>query len=58
MVYDLVVTSPAGAFAYQLGDRVEFLSTEPYLLRFAGRDREEINAGGEKVTLAEAQQAL
>jgi acyl-CoA synthetase (AMP-forming)/AMP-acid ligase II len=58
VLYDIVVTTHAGAFAYKLGDRVQFLSKVPYLLRFAGRDREEINVGGEKVSLSEAHLAL
>ena len=58
VVYEVIVTSRAGAFAYKLGDRVEFLSKDPYVLRFAGRDREEISLGGEKVTLLQARAAL
>jgi hypothetical protein len=58
VVYELIVSSPAGAFAYKLGDRVEFVSKQPYLLRFAGREREEISLGGEKVTLTQARAAL
>lgn len=49
--YDIYVTTPSGLFAYGLGDRVEFLGTAPYVLRFAGRAREEISIGIERLTL-------
>jgi hypothetical protein len=57
-IYDLVVTTFSGAFAYKLGDRVEVLGKNPYLVRYAGRAREEINVGGEKVTVEQARAAL
>ena len=57
-VYEIVISSHAGAFAYKLGDRVEFLGKDPYVLRFAGRDREELSLGAEKVSLVQARAAL
>ncbi len=56
--YDIVVTSPGGIFAYQLGDRVEFLSKNPYVLQFCGRNIEEINICTEHLRLPHAQSAI
>lgn len=58
VTYDIVVTSFAGCIAYKLGDRVEFLSTDPYVLRFAGRDREEMNLVAEHLALPGLRTAL
>ena len=57
-LYDIVVTGPGGIFAYKLGDRVEVLSRDPYVIRFAGRDREEINIGVERLALTDVRAAL
>ena len=50
--YEICVTTPAGLFAYALRDRIEVLSTDPILIRFAGRTREEINLGVERLSLS------
>ena len=43
--YRLLPTTPGGLFAYRIGDLVEITGIEPYLVRFAGREREEVKVG-------------
>lgn len=56
--YEIAVTSVGGVFAYKLGDVVEFLSTSPYVIRFAGRNKEEINLNTEHLRVDQAVGAL
>ncbi len=39
-VYAMIVTSINGLWRYEIGDTVEFTSTNPYRIRFAGRTRQ------------------
>ena len=57
-VYALVITSNNGLWRYEIGDTVEFTSTNPYRIRFAGRTRQYINAFGEEVIADNADRAL
>ena len=57
-VYALVITSNNGLWRYEIGDTVEFTSTDPYRIRFAGRTRQYINAFGEEVIADKADRAL
>ncbi len=57
-VYALVITSNNGLWRYEIGDTVEFTSTDPYRIRFAGRTRQYINAFGEEVIADNADRAL
>lgn len=57
-VYALVITSNNGLWRYEIGDTVEFTSTAPYRIRFAGRTRQYINAFGEEVIADNADRAL
>ena len=57
-VYALVITSNNGLWRYEIGDTVEFTSTGPYRIRFAGRTRQYINAFGEEVIADNADRAL
>ena len=57
-VYALVITSNNGLWRYEIGDTVEFTSTDPYRIRFAGRTRQYINAFGEEVIVDNAERAL
>ena len=43
-VYAMIVTSINGLWRYEIGDTVEFTSTNPYRIRFSGRTRQFINA--------------
>lgn len=56
--YALLVTSTNGLWRYEIGDCVEFTSTNPYRIRFAGRTRQYINAFGEELIVDNADRAL
>ena len=57
-VYAMIVTSINGLWRYEIGDTVEFTSTNPYRIRFAGRTRQLINAFGEELIVDNAERAL
>lgn len=56
--YRLIVTSLGGLCAYRLEDAIEFLSVSPPLIRFLGRETEELNLGGEKLPIRVMREAL
>ena len=56
--YALIVSSNAGLWAYNLGDTVKFLSTDPYRLVVTGRIKHFISAFGEHVIAEEVEQSL
>ena len=57
-VYAVLITSNNGLWRYEIGDTVEFTSTSPYRIRFAGRTRQYINAFGEELIADNAERAL
>ena len=57
-VYAMIVTSINGLWRYEIGDTVEFTSTNPYRIRFSGRTRQFINAFGEELIVDNADRAL
>lgn len=57
-VYAMIVTSNNGLWRYEIGDTVEFTSTDPYRIRFAGRTRQFINVFGEELIVDNADRAL
>ena len=57
-VYAVVITSNNGLWRYEIGDTVEFTSTNPYRIRFAGRTRQYINVFGEELIVDNADRAL
>ncbi len=57
-VYAVIITSNNGLWRYEIGDTVEFTSTNPYRIRFAGRTRQYINAFGEELIADNADRAL
>ena len=57
-VYAMLVSSNNGLWRYEIGDTVEFTSTNPYRIRFAGRTRQFINAFGEELIVDNAETAL
>lgn len=57
-VYALLISSNNGLWRYEIGDTVEFTSTNPYRIRFAGRTRQFINAFGEELIVDNAERAL
>ena len=56
--YAMLITSNNGLWRYEIGDRVEFTSTNPYRIRFAGRTRQYINVFGEELIVDNADCAL
>ena len=57
-VYAMLVTSNNGLWRYEIGDTVEFTSTTPYRIRFAGRTKQYINVFGEELIVDNADRAL
>ncbi len=56
--YALHVTTPGGLVNFRMGDLVEVVSTQPLLVRVAGREGEELSLTGEKITVAQVDLAL
>ena len=56
--YAMLITSNNGLWRYEIGDRVEFTSTNPCRIRFAGRTRQYINVFGEELIVDNADRAL
>lgn len=56
--YALIISSNAGLWAYNIGDTVKFLSTDPYRLVVTGRTKHFISAFGEHVIVEEAEASI
>jgi hypothetical protein len=56
--YALIISSNAGLWAYNIGDTVKFLSTNPYRLVVTGRTKHYISAFGEHVIVEEVEAAI
>jgi len=56
--YALVLSSNAGLWAYNLGDLVQFVSTDPYRLVVKGRVTQFLSAFGEHVIASEVEGAM
>jgi hypothetical protein len=56
--YALLVSTNAGLWAYNIGDTVRFLSTDPYRLVVTGRTKHYISAFGEHVIGEEVEHAI
>jgi GH3 auxin-responsive promoter len=56
--YALLINSNAGLWAYNLGDTVRFVSTDPYRLVVTGRTKHFISAFGEHVIGEEVEYAM
>ncbi len=56
--YAMLITSNNGLWRYEIGDKVEFTSVDPYRIRFAGRTRQYINVFGEELIVDNADRAL
>ena len=56
--YAIVLSTAAGLWAYDIGDTVEFVSTDPYRIRVTGRSKHFISAFGEHVIGKEVEEAL
>jgi len=57
-VYELVLTTNSGLWAYRLGDLVRITSTAPHRVLVAGRTRWNLNAFGEHVIVEEIEEAV
>lgn len=56
--YALIINSNAGLWAYNLGDTIQFVSTDPYRIIVSGRIKHFISAFGEHVIGKEVEAAL
>ena len=56
--YALIISSNAGLWAYDIGDTVKFISTDPYRLVVTGRTKHYISAFGEHVIVEEVESAI
>ncbi len=56
--YALIISSNAGLWAYNIGDTVQFTSTNPYRLVVSGRTKHFISAFGEHVIGKEVEEAM
>jgi phenylacetate-coenzyme A ligase PaaK-like adenylate-forming protein len=56
--YALIISSNAGLWAYNIGDTIKFISTNPYRIVVTGRTKHFISAFGEHVIGEEVEAAL
>ena len=56
--YVIIISTNAGLWAYNIGDTVEFTSTQPYRVIVSGRIKHFISAFGEHVIGKEVEQAM
>ncbi len=56
--YALIISSNAGLWAYDIGDTVKFVSTNPYRIVVSGRTKHYISAFGEHVIVEEVEAAI
>ncbi|MDB5202674.1 MAG: hypothetical protein JWQ27_2083 [Ferruginibacter sp.] len=56
--YALIISTNAGLWAYDIGDTVKFVSTDPYRIVVSGRTKHYISAFGEHVIVEEVEAAM
>lgn len=56
--YEIIITTNAGLWRYQLGDVVQFTSINPYRIIITGRTKQHINAFGEELMVHNADNAI
>jgi hypothetical protein len=56
--YALIISSNAGLWAYNIGDTIKFVSTNPYRIVVSGRTKHYISAFGEHVIVEEVEAAI
>lgn len=56
--YSLVITTNSGLWRYQIGDTIQFTSTQPYKIKIAGRTKHFINVFGEEVMIDNTDRAI
>lgn len=56
--YAMVITTNAGLWRYQLGDTVQFTSTDPYRIIVSGRTKHYLNVFGEELMIHNTDKAI
>jgi hypothetical protein len=56
--YALVISTNAGLWRYQIGDVIQFTSTNPYRFKISGRTRQHINVFGEELMVHNTDAAI
>lgn len=56
--YALIISTNSGLWRYQVGDTIQFTSTNPYRIKVSGRTKSFINAFGEEVIVDNSDQAI
>lgn len=56
--YALIISTNAGLWRYQIGDTIQFTSTDPFRFKISGRTKHFINAFGEEVVVENAERAI
>lgn len=56
--YALIITTNAGLWRYQVGDVIQFTSTNPYRFKISGRTKQHINVFGEELMVHNADVAI
>jgi hypothetical protein len=56
--YAMIITTNAGLWRYQLGDVIQFTSTNPYRFKISGRTKQYINTFGEELMVHNADTAI
>lgn len=56
--YAMIITTNAGLWRYQLGDVIQFTSTNPYRFKISGRTKQHINVFGEELMVHNADVAI
>jgi phenylacetate-coenzyme A ligase PaaK-like adenylate-forming protein len=56
--YAMIITTNAGLWRYQLGDVINFTSTNPYRFKISGRTKQHINVFGEELMVNNADTAI
>ncbi len=56
--YEIIISTNAGLWRYQLGDVIQFTSINPYRIIIIGRTKQHINAFGEELMVHNADSAI
>lgn len=56
--YEMIISTNAGLWRYQLGDVIHFTSTNPFRFKISGRTRQHINVFGEELMVQNTDAAL
>lgn len=56
--YEVIITTNAGLWRYQLGDVIRFTSTNPYRFKISGRTKQYLNVFGEEIMVHNTDKAI